>query len=172
MTDDDRVTLKEYVNVLFREHARSITLAKADVDRRLGEMNELRKQIDSERGSLASADALENVRSSLEGIRRDHVTRREFDAVGEQIGEARGARRSMVVSATVIVSLFVVAWGAMWSNQVTHDEVKEQVQTEAPWVKDEPKIESRLNLLERRQSVVLSRLSAIEALERSERVSP
>lgn len=73
-------SLKEYVDRRFVDRDIAVVVAASNVDRRLTEMNELRRQIESERGLFLTVDSYEQQHSALE----DHVQALD-DKVGVRI---------------------------------------------------------------------------------------
>jgi len=59
-------TLKEYVERILDEQTEARKIAKAEVDRRLDAMNELRDQIDSERGRYVEREMYDQRHQDLE----------------------------------------------------------------------------------------------------------
>lgn len=85
MEGDNPVTLREYVDARLDalEHRltielnlrdRALNIARDEVNRRLEGMNELRDQIQSERGTYATREMLDQFKSVLEG----RIARVEF----------------------------------------------------------------------------------------------
>jgi hypothetical protein len=75
---DDFVTLKEYVCEMFeahrREHARDADVHKRELelsDNKFAKANEVREQIDRERGSFATKENLENVKDAVNTLRAE-----------------------------------------------------------------------------------------------------
>ena len=96
MDGDTPVSLREYVDARFaalekridREFEladRALTIAREEVNRRLDGMNELRDQIQSERGEYATREMLDEFRATLEG----RMARMEFGGpLGKRGGDA------------------------------------------------------------------------------------
>ena len=153
-------------------------LLKQHFDERLNRLtDELIRELDGFPQSYASRNDLETLRTLLESIRQDHVTRREIEEVkntaahsAEQVrsrlDEATGRRAAGVLAVSVLATVLAVVFGVLINNQVTHAEITDQIKTEAPWVADEPAVNARISALERQVQTLQLRVSHGEELSR------
>jgi len=153
-------------------------LLKQHFDERLNHLTEeLIRELDGFPQSYASRNDLETLRTLLESVRQDHVTRREIEemknaaAVGDErvrtrLDEATGRRAAGVLAVSVLATVLAVLFGVLLNNQVTHAEITEQIKTEAPWVTDEPIVNARIAQLEKQNANLTLRLANEENLSR------
>lgn len=132
----------------------------------------------------ASRTEVELLRTALETIRADHVQRRELDERRRELDEVKAAqiqtaedlRRRLAESAgrqgatriatAVVATLLGVSFGALWKNQLTHADISQQIQTEAPWLQERPQIERELRTLESSEASQSQKIAAIQALDK------
>lgn len=138
MTEWTIDTLKEHFETLLDERDKSLALA------------------------IANVDVLE---SKLENIKTDHVQRKEFAELKDAKSQGQGARTTAILALGIIVTLISVALGAMYSNQLTSDDVSNQIHREAPWLADKPVVDSRLNKLETKIVLLQTELKTHEVTD-------
>jgi len=105
---------------------------------------------------------MERIRDELVAIRTDHIQRREFDDIKESINEGAGRRNGLTIAGAIIVTLISLSLGLMYKNQITNEQVRAQIQREAPWVQDRPTIEKRITDLERQDQVFKLQIRALQ----------
>lgn len=153
-------------------------LLKQHFDERLNRLTEeLIRELDGFPQSYASRNDLETLRQLLESVRLDHVTRREVeemkqaasasdDTTRTRLDEATGRRAAGVLAVSVLATVFAVLFGMLLNNQISHSEISQQIQTEAPWLADKNGVEARLDLLEKKDENLKSRIVHEEDLSR------
>ena len=153
-------------------------LLKTHFDERLNRLTEeLIRELDGFPQSYASRNDLETLRQLLESVRQDHVTRREIEEmknaaqsgderVRTRLDEATGRRAAGVLAVSVLATVFAVLFGIILNNQITHADITQQINTEAPWLADKPGVEARLDTLEKQNESLKLRLAHEEDLSR------
>lgn len=111
--------------------------------------------------TYAKRDETERLREDLVAIRTDHVQRREFDAVEKALNEGAGRRTAYILASGVILTLLSVALGLMWHNQLTSQDVGQEIRDHAPTLQQETALEAKIQSLK----VEIARLQAIERQE-------
>lgn len=114
-------TLKEHFENLLKERDKALEVAQEKV-------NELEGKI--------------------ENIKADHVTRSDFNDLKDGQSQGKGMRIAAGIALGIIITLISVALGAMYANQLTNNDVSNQIGREAPWLEDKPVVDARLNKLE------------------------
>ena len=94
-------TLKEHIDRILGEQEKAREIAKGEVDRRLDQMNELRDQIDAERGRYLSVERYEDRHRELERTISAHESRLSNLEGGNQI------KASTVTWVLAVLGLFV-----------------------------------------------------------------
>ena len=153
-------------------------LLKEHYDQRLNHLTEeLIRELDGFPQSYASRNDLETLRTLLESVRQDHVTRREIEemkkaasdgekTVRAKLDEATGRRVAGVLAVSVLATVFAVMFGVLLNNQITHAEITDQIKTEAPWVTDKAVVEERIDALEKQNETLRLRIVQEETLSR------
>lgn len=125
----------------------------------------------------AQKTEVELLRKQIETIRVDHVARREVIEVKDaqrqaaedlrkRLDEASGRQAATRVGLAVVVTLLSLAFGAIWKDQLTHGDVSQQIQNEAPWLRDRGQIEREIQTLESSQATQSEKIAAIQALDK------
>ena len=138
---------------------------------------ELRHRMDGFPQEFATRAEVVSLRTVMEEMRVDHVQRREIaelktrvdsetDGIHSKLDEAAGRRTAGVVAVTVVVSLIGITLGIMSRSGVTHADISQQIQTEAPWVSDRPEVERRLRELENENERLRVQIAAMQQLDR------
>lgn len=122
--------------------------------------SELRSRID-----VGPAE-LRTLSRAIEDIRAEHVNRREFDEVKSRLDEGTGRRTAFIASLSVIIAIFAITFGVILKGGLTSRDVSAQIQTEAPWMSDRPRIEARISALERETERLKTRVAQLEANQR------
>lgn len=110
------VTLREYLEAILAEREKRTTqlerdakdaLEKASValEKRLDLLNEFRAQASEEQAKFSLKAETNLLRADVEAIRRDHVSRREFELVRAAQGKMIGALVLLGVVVPVMVAL-------------------------------------------------------------------
>jgi len=153
-------------------------LLKQHFDERLNRLTEeLIRELDGFPQSYASRNDLETLRQLLESVRQDHVTRREIEEmkqgvasgderVRSRLDEATGRRSAGVLAVSVLATVFAVLFGIILNNQITHADINQQINTEAPWLADKPGVEARIDALEKQNENLKLKLAHEENLSR------
>lgn len=124
-----------------------------------------------------TAHEVEALRTALEAIRADHVQRREIDevkAVANRSSEElrrrldvnTGRRTAYSALAAVVVTLLALAIGFSQNGQLTHQDVTNQIQSEAPWLQDKPEVEQHIQALEVQVQKLQDQLAQVQERDR------
>ena len=108
---------------------------------------------------------VEELERKIEAIKADHVQRSELSVLKEAQAQGRGARLVVSAALGIIIALITVALGAMYANQLTNHDVSNQIDREAPWLRDKPLVEQRLNKLETKVILLQTQLATHEATD-------
>lgn len=81
-------TLKEHVERILEEKERATQIAKGEVDRRLDEMNELRRQIETERGQFVTRELYDERHAELEN--KVEIQRENLSGYGARLSRMEG----------------------------------------------------------------------------------
>jgi hypothetical protein len=138
---------------------------------------ELRHRMDGFPQEYATRAEMHALRTVMEEMRVDHVQRREVeelkgrldaetDGIHSKLDEATGRRTAGVVAITVVMSLVGITLGVMARSGLTHADVSQQIQTEAPWVTDRPDVERRLRALETENEHLRLQIAAMQQLDK------
>lgn len=161
------ITLKEHIELIIDERDKvlkaafsSSQIAFEKADSRLDEILQGFPQ------SYARKDDFESLRAEIGNIKADHVQRREFDGLKEERAQGRGVRITLAALSGIMLALIAVALGAMYANQLTNNDVSNQIDREAPWLADKPAINAEIISLQRQVTSLKFQLSAHEASDR------
>ncbi len=110
------VSLREYLEALMSEREKRTTQLERDakealnkasiaLEKRLDLLNEFRAQAQDEQAKFALKTNLDQLRSDVEAIRRDHVSRREFEIVRASQGKMIGALVFLGVFVPILVAI-------------------------------------------------------------------
>lgn len=139
--------------------------------------HDLEHRFDGFPQEYASKSELDLLRSMLDGIRVDHVRRVEFDevkqtqreasdSVRKRLDEAVG-RRSAIATLSGVVAVVIAAMltVAITRTGPSHADIGAQIQQEAPWITDRPRVESRLAQLEQENERLKLEVAQIRQLD-------
>lgn len=124
-----------------------------------------------------TAPEVEALRNAIETIRSDHVQRREIDEVKATASTASeelrrrldvnaGRRNAYTALAAVVVTLLGLAIGFSQKNQLTHTDVSNQIQAEAPWLTDKAEVDRHIQDLEVQVQRLQDQIGQIQVLDR------
>lgn len=164
-------TLKEHIEKILEEREVALQAAllqsQIAIEKADARLSDILTEFPQEYGRK---DDFEQLRDLISGIRTDHVQRREFDQLKDNQSANRGARIALGAVSGIVVALIAVALGAMYANQISHEEVSAQILSEAPlasvWVKERPVVEARIKLLEQQILSLKLQFAAHEAADR------
>lgn len=157
-------TLKEYVDTRLEAGRDAIRVATLAIDARLELLNEFRAQSAEKDVNFARVEELKEVKRQLGLIVGDHVNRRDFEALRDDQVAGRGRRTAYAATIGIVVTIVVVLFGFIARAGITHSDVSQQIQNEAPWNKDKPAYTQRIVSLERQvhdSQVSIARLQAL-----------
>lgn len=160
----------------FHDHAardRIDTLIRR-IDRMEDHLNHRFEGFPQEYGTAHEVEAL---RVAIEGIRSDHVQRRELDEIKDtaihttdglrqRLDENAGRRSAYIALAAVVVTLLALAVGFSQKGQLTHQDVANQIRSEAPWLQDKQQVEKHIQLLELQVQHLQDHLEQLQAFDR------
>lgn len=158
MTDrpGETVSLRDYIDERLAANNRATDIAKADVDRRLEEMNQLRAQIGEERGAYVPVAQYDERHRDLE---------KRLETMDRQLSGNQGRRTATAAFAGILVTVIGITFGVVLSTIPSHAEITDQIKTEAPWLDERPAVLLRLDRLERADLRHATRLRNIERLD-------
>jgi len=166
--------LKEYVDqrlndaqnaatLLSRAASESVAIATAANDKRLDLLNEYRSLTEDRDAAFARVDDLKEVKRQLELIAADHVKRQELADIREVlVGKAssdeltvlrdesvrgQGRRTTYTIVGAVAITALSLLFGVVIKGGLTHADVSDQIQKEAPWNRDRPIVLARISTL-------------------------
>jgi len=138
-------------------------LLKQHYDERLAHLqDEIVRELDGFPQEYAKRADVEVLRNTLDAIRTDHVQRREYDDLKTTITESRGGRVAIAASATIIVSILLLAFGILERGIPTTDEIVGLIKTTAPWLDDRPEINARINHIEEHDAILHTQIQKLE----------
>ena len=165
-------TFKEHIEAILveRDHAFQAHLVSSQVsldktDERLDLILQEFPQIYGHKSDI------DNLQAEISNIKLDHVQRREFNILKEDIIQNRGARAALYATAGVITALIAVALGAMYANQIDHRDISEQISIESPWLADKPQLERQINKLQDEVIALKAQLAANTAADKAYRAT-
>jgi chorismate-pyruvate lyase len=85
--------------------------------------------------------------------------------IENSVRESIGSRRAFYALAAIVVTVVVAATTIVIKNVPDQNSISQQIQKEAPWVRDKDTITDRLNVLDREISVLTLRIRSIEKLD-------
>lgn len=147
------------VSIDRRFHAHQDGLDKADtaLNYRLEGMNEFRAQILTERAEFAHK---EDIHSMTERMNE------RMERIEEVQNANKGIRSAAAITAAIVFTLLSVAFGLLERQQLTTNDISNQIQRESPWAADKPEIMHSLQILQTANISTAQRLDAIEQLNR------
>lgn len=147
--------LAERINTI-RQTDKAFTEAIEKIETRLNEIPQ----------NYAQNAEYNTLRSEIETIKADHVQRREFNEIKDQYSQGRGARLAAAAAMGVIITLITVALGLMYSNQITHADISNQIARESPWAEDKTQIEDEIHQLQQEVVLLKTQLATHEATDK------
>lgn len=159
--------LKEYFDAILKERDDSLKASfiasQNAIDKAETRLNEILEGFPQDYGRKSD---IENLEKEINAVKADHVQRREFDTLKDVQSQGRGARLALSATAGVIIALISITLGVMYSNQLTHQEVSNQISREAPWLADRPQIDNELSQQEKEIDALRAELVAHEAADK------
>jgi len=130
-------------------------LLKEHYDERLDRLqDELQHRMDGFPQEYATTVESDQIRKTVEDIRADHVQRREYDDLKNNINQSRGGRVAVLAASSIIVAILMLSFGILERGIPTTAEIVTLIKTQAPWVADEPAINTRIAAVEREDAKV------------------
>lgn len=125
------------------------------------EGDELRKTLETIRSDHVQRREVAQMRDSIEQLRADYVTRREVDDIKRALDQAAGRRTTWGIAAGIVVAALTLLYGASYRSQLTHADISQQIQQEAPSHEDLAQIAVRLARVEREDQQLSDRIAAL-----------
>jgi hypothetical protein len=130
-------------------------------------VDRLERRLEQFPQNFATKVELESVRAMVDTIRSDHVQRHEVAEIKTRLNEIDGRRGGIMIAASIIIALFVIAFGLVEKNQLTASDVSGQIAREAPWLSDKPALERSIRVLENQQATQDQKTAALQQLIRT-----
>lgn len=163
MTEWTIETLKAHFDDLLNERINTIRATdKSFADA----IEKIETRLNDASQRYSSKTAYDNLRKEIESIKVDHVQRREFNEIKDQYSQGRGARLAAAGAMGIIITLITVALGLMYSNQLTHSDISNQISREAPWAEDKTQIEEEIHQLQQQIVLLKTQLATHEVTDR------
>lgn len=116
--------------------------------------------------NYAQKNEYNTLRDELNAVKADHVQRREFNEIKDQQSQGRGARLAAAAAMGIIITLTTVTLGVMYTKQLTHSDISNQIARESPWAADKPQIEDEIHQLERQIVLLQTELATHKATDK------
>lgn len=163
MTEWTIETLKAHFDDLLNERINTIRATdKSFADA----IEKIETRLNDASQRYSSKTAHDNLRKEIESIKVDHVQRREFNEIKDQYSQGRGARLAAAGAMGIIITLITVALGLMYSNQLTHSDISNQISRESPWAEDKTQIEEEIHQLQQQIVLLKTQLATHEVTDR------
>jgi anti-sigma-K factor RskA len=163
MTEWTIDTLKAHFDDLLTERINTIRQTEKSFAEAI---DKIEAQINDASQKYASKTSHDNLRKEIEAIKIDHVQRREFNEIKDQQNQGRGARLAAAGALGIIITLITVALGLMYSNQITHEDISNQISRESPWAEDKPQIEEEIHQLQQEIALLKTQLTTHEVTDK------